>query len=302
MGTDIHPRGNGHHKALHFDRPPRRVVSLVPSLTESLFDLGLGECVVGITDYCTEPAASLAGLPRVGGPKDARPKEILALRPELVLANQEENTRQVVEALEQAGVRVWVTFPKTVRQALDVLWILVGIFGSRPAALRLETLERTVDWAEAALGDRPPVSYFCPIWQDVTSAGQPWWMTFNHQTYANDVLRIAGGSNVFSQRQRRYPLEADLGLADPQEAEERDTRYPRLPLEEIRAADPEMILLPSEPYAFGENHRQALLELLPETRAVQRGRIHLVEGSLITWHGTRLARALGTLPILFSEG
>jgi ABC-type Fe3+-hydroxamate transport system substrate-binding protein len=206
-----------------------------------------------------------------------------------------------VEALETAGVRVWTTFPKTVRQAMDVLWLLVGIYGSRSAALRLETLEMTVDWAEAALGERQPVSYFCPIWQEETSAGRQWWMTFNSQTYPHDVLRLAGGNNLFAQRERRYPLGADLGTDDAQDPLERDTRYPRLTLEEVRAADPQMILLPSEPFSFDESHREAMLNLLSGTRAAAREQVHLLDGSLITWHGTRLGRALGMLPALFGE-
>jgi ABC-type Fe3+-hydroxamate transport system substrate-binding protein len=293
--------GNGHKKALHFDHPPRRVVSLVPSLTESLFDLGLGESVVGVTDYCAEPAASLEGIPRIGGPKNPRLPEILGLQPELVLANQEENTRQAVEALEMAGLRVLVTFPKTVRQALDVLWMLVGVYGDRAAAMRLETLEITVDWAEAALGERQPKACFCPIWEDATSDGQPWWMTFNHQTYAHDVLRLAGGENVFGGRARRYPLGADLGTEAPQDPGERDTRYPRLTLDEARAADPEVILLPSEPFPFTERHLDVFRTRLEGTRAAQQGRILLVDGSLLTWHGTRLGKALSVLPALLAE-
>ncbi len=292
--------GNGNKKAIHFNHPPRRVVSLVPSLTESLFDLGLGESVVGITDYCVAPAKALEGIPRIGGPKNPRLTDILSLKPELVLANQEENTRQVVEALEAVGVRVWVTFPKTVRQALDVLWTLVGIYGSRPAALRLETIEITVDWAEAALEERQPVRFFCPIWEEQSLEGQRWWMTFNGDTYANDMLRLAGGENVFANRQRRYPLAADLGQEAALDNGERDTRYPRIALEEIRAADPQVIVLPSEPFSFDESRRQVLCDLLSGTQAVTRGQVYLVDGSLITWHGTRLGRAIGELPALFS--
>ncbi len=297
--------GNGHMKALHFDTPPKRVVSLVPSMTESLFDLGLGESLVGITDYCIHPAEALAELPRIGGPKNPRLEDILALQPDLVIANQEENTRQAVEAMEAAGLRVWVTFPKTVRQSVDVLWILVGIYGSRPAAVRLETLEITLDWAASAAEDQPKQRYFCPIWEDQTSSGERWWMTFNCQTYAHDLLRLAGGENVFADRERRYPLSADLGAGEAQEAgvedkaSNRDTRYPRVSLDEIRAAGPEVILLPSEPFPYDEKHLQTFRELLAGTPAVENGRIHLLDGSLITWHGTRLGSALRELPIFF---
>jgi ABC-type Fe3+-hydroxamate transport system substrate-binding protein len=290
--------GNGHKKVLEFAEPPRRVVSLVPSLTESLFDLGIGDAMVGITDYCVRPLEALEELPRIGGTKDPRLDDIVDLQPDLILANWEENTRHSVETLEAAGMPVWVTFPKTVRQALDVLWTLVGLFRSRSAAMRLETLELTLDWAVTAATERPPVRYFCPIWYGHTQSDLPWWMTFNNQTYCHDILQQIGGENVFADRVRRYPLSADLGLEPEQDAGERDTRYPRLTRDEIQAAQPEVILLPDEPYEFVEATKTQLQELLADTPAVRQDRIHLLDGSLITWHGTRLAHALRELPVL----
>lgn len=292
--------GNGRKILLHFYHPPRRVVSLVPSMTESMFDLGFGEALVGITDFCTQPREAVSSLPRLGGPKNPRVEEIIALLPDLVLANMEENTQQAVEALEDAGIAVWVTFPKTVRAALDVLWKLVELFNSRSAAARLETLELTLEWAQDAAGEGERVRYFCPIWFDHTDDSTPWWMTFNQQTYASDLLAILGGQNVFAERQRRYPLGADLRREEPQEAGDRDRRYPRISLEELRSADPQMILLPNEPYAFDEKHRQELESLLAGCQAVQNQRIYPVDGSLITWHGTRLALALRELQGLFA--
>lgn len=291
-------KGNGQKKALHFHHPPERVVSLVPSLTESMFDLGLGEAMVGITDYCTQPEEKVANLPRLGGTKNPNIEEIVKLEPELVMANWEENTLPVVEALEAAGIQVWVTFPKNIRQSLDILWTLTGLFQSRLAAVRLETLELTVDWARNAASERAPVRYFCPIWFEMTSRGQPWWMTFNQDTYAHDVLALSGGENVFSDRQRRYPLDADLNLTPPQDPGERDVRYPRIALEEIEEANPEVILLPDEPFSFEGDHITYLQQTMPKVKAVKTGRVFQVDGSLITWHGTRLARALQTLPSL----
>lgn len=291
-------QGNGKRHALEFRHPPRRVVSLVPSLTESMFDLGFGAALVGITDYCVNPPQALQTIPSLGGPKNPRAEEILALKPDLVLANQEENTPQVVEALEAGGARVWVTFPRTVREALDVLWVLVGIFRDNQAAARLETIELAVDWARAAKESIPAWRYFCPIWEDKTSAGQPWWMTFNRQTYIHDVINLVGGENVFAERKRRYPLSADLGGETEQAAGQRDTRYPRVSREEILTANPQVILLPSEPFAYNETKRRAIVEQFSAIQAVQSGRVYLVDGSLITWHGTRLARALQDLPML----
>jgi iron complex transport system substrate-binding protein len=300
--------GNG--QILQITLSPRRVVSLVPSVTESLFDLGLGSALVGITDYCTQPAAKLTHLPRLGGPKNPRVADIISLQPDLVLANKEENTRQVVEALQAAGITVWVSFPRTVQDAIEVLYKLAEFFRSQSAHIIVKTLEQSVEWAQMAAAAEPHTPYFCPIWQDTTESGQHWWMTFNHETYTHDLLAMFGGENVFATRKRRYPLSADLTpiggkpiLAEDGETDHdpaRDTRYPRVGLEEVRVAAPDVILLPSEPFAFSEEHRQQMIEWLSDTPAVQNDRVYLVDGSLLTWHGTRIARALQELPFLFS--
>ena len=293
--------GNGYSKALHFTNPPQRVVSLVPSMTESLFELGLGSAVVGVTDYCLHPAEAVARLPHLGGTKNPRIADILALQPDLVLANWEENTRSTVEALEAAGTAVWVTFPHTVLESLDVLWKLAELFRSPEANIRLRTLEMTLDWTISAVDEHRMVRYFCPIWQEEMKSGQVWWMTFNRQTYPSDLLLLIGGENVFAGRERRYPLGADLGVEPAQDPGERDTRYPRVTVEEIVAAQPEAILLPDEPFAFGESHSRQIAELLRETPAVQNNCIFTIDGSLITWHGTRLARALRELPVVLER-
>jgi len=292
-------KGNGKSRSLQFLHPPKRVVSLVPSLTESLFDLGLGSSLVGVTDYCIYPPEA-ANLPRLGGTKNPRLKEILALKPDLVMANWEENTRQTVESLEAAGVAVWVTFPRSVAESMEVLWKIAELYRSQEAVLRLKNLEVALDWTSSAAAESDTLRCFCPIWQDQTQAGLLWWMTFNSHTYCHDLLHILGGQNVFADRERRYPLEADLGLASPIDAGEADTRYPHVTLQEVLQAQPEVILLPSEPFSFDEAHRQQIVALLASTLAVQTGRVHLVDGSLITWHGTRLARALRELPELFA--
>ena len=281
------------------NRPPRRVVSLVPSLTESLFDLGLGETLVGITDYCLYPARPLLGLPHVGGPKNPRAADIIALAPDLILANQEENAPGVVKFLQQAGLQVWISFPKSVRESLQVLYCLADIFRSQAAVLRVDTLDLAVKMLESSRADLPSRRYFCPIWQDRSQSGQRWWMTFNKETYSSDLLYWLGGENVFADRQKRNPLEADLGQASVDDKVEGDRRYPRLSLEEIRSANPELILLPDEPYKFNENHISEFCELFPEVEAVRKGKVILVDGSLITWYGTRLGKAISELQALF---
>ncbi len=279
---------------LHFTSIPKRVVSLVPSTTESLFDLGLGSTVVGVTDYCVHPAEKLAGLPRLGGTKNPRIDDIVALHPDLVLANMEENTQAGVEALERAGLTVWVTFPTTVSGTLQMLNDLARLFRSPLAQASVRTLELTVEWALQAVLERSLRRYFCPIWQDSASPGNvAWWMTFNQQTYCTDILRLVGGENVFSARRRRYPLAADVGGQPAEDPGDRDVRYPRVTLEEIQSARPELILLPDEPFAFNAASRDEMAHLFPKAQ------VKLLDGSLITWPGTRMARALRELPPLF---
>lgn len=275
--------------------PPRRVVSLVPSVTESLFDLNLGDRLVGVTDYCVHPAADVARVPKVGGTKNPDIARIVALRPDLVIVNQEENRREDAEALWAAGVPVWVTHPRTVADALNLLWNIMHVFDEPTMVPRVRLIEQTLDWVQGisrALEHRPRV--FVPIWWEPL-------MTFNADTYMHDLLRVCGGDNVFAERERRFPLAADVAHAGAYSPEDprvagRDTRYPRVTLAEVEMARPDVILLPSEPYAFDEKHRQLFAAL--DVPAARSGSIHLVDGSLLTWHGTRLAYALDSLPAL----
>lgn len=279
---------------------PQRVVSLVPSITESIFDLGLGTHVVGITDYCIYPPEAVLELSKVGGPRDARVEDILALNPDLVIANQEENQPELVNALRSQGVYVWVTFPKSVGQAMDILWEIAETFKSEVSLARVRTLEMAMEWAQAAAYNEKRLRYFCPIWEDQTENGL-WWMTFNAATYSSDLLSLFGGENIFASRLRRYPLSADLGMGTPEEPQGRDVRYPRVSAEEIHTAQPELILLPSEPFLFTKEKRENFLLEFSDTPAVRDNRVYLVDGSLITWFGTRLVKALEELPAYFAE-
>jgi ABC-type Fe3+-hydroxamate transport system substrate-binding protein len=231
--------------------PPQRVVSLVPSVTESLFDLKLGSRVVGITDYCVRPAEAFARLPKVGGTKNPNIQKIVDLRPDLVILNDEENRKEDAEALQNAGVPIWVTGPRTVAEAINLLWELMEVFDEPEMVPRVRLIEQTMDVVMLAMQNERPIRTFIPIWRDP-------WMTANRQTYLNDVMDLFGMVNVFADRDRQFPLSADLGQAEPLPEDDprvqgRDTRYPRVSLEEIIAAQPELILLPDEPYVFSEN-------------------------------------------------
>lgn len=295
--------GTGNLTELQRTGVPRRVVSLVPSVTGSLFDLHLGHCLVGVTDFCVYPPAGVAGLPKLGGTKNPARERILSLQPDLVIANQEENRPEDVAALRAAGLPVWVTFPCTAREALNVLWALIRLLDAPQQGPILAALERSYEVTSMVAENMLPVDVFCPVWREpATGTGAAsWWMAANRETYLHDVLRICGGRNVFADRDRRYPLAADLDPARPADPTEpaRDTRYPRVTMGEVVAAAPEVILLPSEPYPFSDADIDEL-KAWREIPAVQNERVHLLDGSLLTWPGTHLARALAEVPALLN--
>ena len=113
---------------LAFDQPPRRVVSLIPSMTESLYDMGVGDRLVGITDFCQPKNGTGALLTRVGGTRSPDIEAVRRLAPDLVIANREENSRDSVDGLGQVGMTIWLTFPKSTLDALNLLWTLVKLF------------------------------------------------------------------------------------------------------------------------------------------------------------------------------
>src|SRR5262245_31015012 len=152
---------------LELSEPPQRIISLVPSLTEALFAFGLSERIVGVTRYCVEPAASVAGKPKVGGTKNLDLAKMRSLQPDLVFANVEENTKQDIGALQQAGVTVFMTYARTVADAIEELAMLADITEVREAA------EPFLEDARAALAQTTaqnqggsPVTTFCPIWRN----------------------------------------------------------------------------------------------------------------------------------------
>jgi len=281
------------------DKSPSRVVCLVPSTTESLFAFGLGDRLVGVTDFCPIDENNPELPKRLGGTKNPDVDRIIHLNPDLIIANQEENSQEVVQTLADEGIPVWLSFPRSVEDAVGELWTVARIFRrERELASRIDTLERSLEWTRLAFLDHPRLRYFCPIWKGSESG---WYMTFNQNTYAHDILATCGGENIFSKRERRFPLEADLDLVPAEDAQDRDTRYPRVGLSEIIAAKPEIILLPNEPYAFNSDDVREMTDLLSDTPAVSTKQIYLMDGRLVTWHGIRIAEAISSLPRYFQS-
>jgi ABC-type Fe3+-hydroxamate transport system substrate-binding protein len=248
--------------------PAKRVISLCPSITETIVAIGGLKSLAGVTRYCTRPSGMLWGLPRVGGTKSPDIARILDLKPDLVLANAEENRREDVEALREAGIEVDVTLTRTVAQVPEAVRQWGKLLDTGDQA---EVLAMRIEAELQALVSEPPrgaFRYAYWIWKDP-------WMTISDDTYVADLIRLAGGQNVYGQDAVRYP-----------------TTHPS----EALAREPEVHIFPSEPFPFSEEKHGALAERLfgGHTRRV------FVDGDNYCWHGVRTIeglRAVRTLTI-----
>ena len=275
---------------------PQRIVSLVPSLTEVLFAFGLGSRVVGVTDYCVEPHPEVRSKPTIGGTKNPDMRAILQLAPDLVVANVEENRREDAECLQARGIPVFICFPQTVAEALVTLRALAQATRAEAQAVPvLARIEAAHEETKALTAGRRRVRVFCPVWKDP-------WMTINRQTFVHDILETCGGANIFAERERRFPLAADLGQRSAWESARvagRDRRYPRVTLGEMARRRPEVILLPDEPYRFTEAD-QADFAGLVEVPAVRDKRIYIIDGKAVCWYWSRLDESLRFLRHILS--
>jgi ABC-type Fe3+-hydroxamate transport system substrate-binding protein len=266
-------------RELIFSRPPARIVSLVPSDTFNVSALGL--TVVGRTRYCEAPAA----IPIVGGTKDVDVEAVIALQPDLILANQEENSRVHLERLAQGGWPVLISFPRTVAEGLAHLARLARVLAVDARALLARGLKAQHD-AEVALRTARALPTFVPIWMEPL-------MTVNGQTFMSDALRLGGALNVFADRQRRFPLSADLGQAIPTAAGTRDTRYPRVTLGEVVERKPELILLPDEPHPFSEQDAEVFRKISQK--------VVLCGGRDLSWYGAQSVEGIPRLRALIDS-
>ena len=240
--------------------PRSTLVSLVPSITELLFDLGLGERLLAVTDWCVHPNTKVKGLPKIGGTKNPRIADVADLRPDLVIANKEENRRIDIERIARREINVWVTEVRTLTEASRLVSELVESFDVD--RLAITDLPELLTLLAGSPSPEKRTRVFCPIWKDP-------WMSPGSDTYINSILELCGGQNIFAMRN--------------------DTRYPKVSEAEIIEQNPECILLPSEPYLFDKRDAEALAKLpIP---AASDKRIHLVDGTLLSWYGFRALQA-----------
>jgi ABC-type Fe3+-hydroxamate transport system substrate-binding protein len=235
-----------------------RIVSLVPSQTELLYDLGLEDEVIGITKFCIHPGEWFKTKTRVGGTKTIDVEKIKALQPTLIIANKEENVKEQVDALRTTA-DVYVSDIANLDDAIQMIRDVGSLTGKVEKAESIctaiinsfEELQVT-----AQENDRIKTAYF--IWRDP-------YMVAGGDTFINDMLQRCGFDNIF-----KHSL-----------------RYPEVSIEQLKYSACELLLLSSEPYPFKQKHIDELQEQLPGTK------IMLADGEMFSWYGSRLTKAAG---------
>ena len=240
-------------REVEIPRRPARVVSLVPSITETLFELGAGDSLVAITDFCIFPAERVRDLPRVGGTKTPGIDAIRALEPQLVYMNLEENLRRHAEQIGEFTT-IFASEPRNVVDVIDLIRVLGEIHGGVAEAARWSVAIK--DEADG-LRSSAAFTFAVPIWKDP-------WMWCGGDTYVSGLIESAGGANVLRSTKR----------------------YPHLPPASVLQERPDVVFLPDEPYRFEDADRAHLQDLgfSEVTRPFP--------GHLVTWHGTRTLAGL----------
>jgi len=235
--------------------PPKRIISLVPSQTELLFDLGLGEEVIGITKFCVHPEKWFRTKTRVGGTKQLDIEKIISLQPDLIIANKEENVEEQINELAK-HFPVWISDIKILDDAYAMI-LSVGELTDRRewAELLIKEIHTAFEhWQLQRNNSKLPCAYL--IWNDPL-------MTIGSDTFIHHMLSIAGFENVFSDQ----------------------FRYPEISIVELRKRNPKFILLSSEPFPFKQKHADELKEQLPDSKII------FVDGEMFSWYGSRLLKA-----------
>jgi len=261
----VHSVIDARGKTVFIPRFPQRIVSLICSITESLFEFGLEKRISGRTNYCIRPAPAIERVKKIGGPKNPDIEKILKSNTDLVIANIEENEEKDIIKLEKKGIPVFVTYPRTVTESLELISTLGIITGTEKRAHEwYEIAERILQntrESTSVIIDRPTVIYL--IWR------KPY-MTINKDTYIHDLIDFCGGENLYAENQDRYP---------------------KISIDDIVSLQPEIILLPSEPFPFKKKHVEEL-DQYKSIPAVRNKRVYLVDGEMFSWFGVRMIHGL----------
>lgn len=245
-----------------------RIVSLVPSVTELLFALGLGQNVVGRTAFCVHPADGLAAVTSVGGTKKVNVNRLLGLDPTHVIVNVDENPKALADDLAERGLDMVVTHPIAVEDNVSLYRLIGGVFGAETAAEDLVArFEAALDAARAAARDLPARNVLYLIWKEP-------WMTVSADTYISRLLAVANWKTV-----------APGGGDDPA------TRYPELELSDECLERDDLVLMSSEPYAFSAADAADFAAAFP----AHGDKVRLVDGQKLSWYGSRAIDGLAYL-------
>ncbi len=240
--------------------PPQRIISIVPSQTELLFDLGLDNEVIGITKFCIHPIEKFAAKTKIGGTKKLLIEKIRDLKPDLIIGNKEENTQNEIEFLMQE-LPVWMSDINNLDDAVASITQIGELVNREPEAAYLNHLINIgfKDLQNLALikGIDQSVAYL--IWKDP-------YMCAGKSTFIDDVLRRIGLNNII-----------------------KCNRYPEVTIPELQKYNPNLIFLSSEPYPFNKNHIEDIKQALPNSKVI------LVDGEMFSWYGSRLVKAIGYL-------
>ncbi|WP_319549160.1 helical backbone metal receptor [Desulfogranum marinum] len=244
--------------------PPQRIISAVPSTTEFLFDLGLGDRVVSRTRFCRYPEQKIQRLPNIGGPKSLDEEKIAWLKPDLILANEEENDQAQIEALMEKYC-VYVSKIRNVEDAYNNIVKTGKITGCEAKA---REMVKTIQADFAVIPKRAKkMKALYLIWKDP-------YMCVSRDTFVNSMLEVCGFENCIT---------------------DGDARYPVVTAETIKGLNPELILLSSEPFPFAEKHKKEFQQIVPGAK------IELVDGEMFAWYESHLLQAGGYFTALIKK-
>lgn len=248
----------------HSNKKAYKIVSLVPSQTELLFDLGLEENVVGITKFCIHPLKWQQEKTIVGGTKNVDFETVDTLKPDLIIANKEENLKEDLEKLSKIAP-VWVTDIQYLDEALRMILDVGALTKTELKAKSIvEKINNGFESISSPQRNKTKVAYF--IWR------KPW-MAAASETFIHDILSKLGFTNVF----------------------EKETRYPEFSLAELRVLEPDYLFLSSEPFPFKEKHAVEIRAQLPNCK------IRFVDGEFFSWYGSRLVEATNYFKVFMED-